>query len=127
MVDAPAVADRLAEALDRFLPADTPVRQALRRLVADEVRVSGCPNACSGHPAARLGIGCINQNVKGAIVPHARIFFGAQVVDDVPRLAEDETGVLHPIGALTAAVVKKLIEVAERGLEGAKDGSRTSA
>jgi sulfite reductase beta subunit-like hemoprotein len=115
LVDARSVADRLAEALDRYLPAATQERQALQRLVADEVRISGCPNACSGHPAARLGIGCVNQKVDGQIVPHARIFSGAGVEGGVPRLSEDETGALYDVGALVQAAVLRLAELAGAG------------
>ena len=99
MVDTPVMADRLAEALDRLLPEDPQKRQALQRWVADEVRISGCPNACSAHPAAQLGIGCINQKVDGAIVPHAHVYTGAGVTQGCPHLAKDETGICYPVDA----------------------------
>lgn len=99
MVDTPAVADRLAESLDRLLPDDPHKRQALQLWVADEVRISGCPNACSAHPAAQLGIGCLNQKADGAITPHAHIYTGAGVTQGLPHLATDETGICYPIDA----------------------------
>ena len=99
MVDAPAMADRLAEALDRLMPEDLHKRQALQRWVADEVRISGCPNACSAHPAAQLGIGCINQKVDGVIMPHAHVYTGAGVTQGRPHLAKDETGICYPVDA----------------------------
>jgi len=99
MVDTPAMADRLAEALDRLLPEDLHKRHALQRWVADEVRISGCPNACSAHPVAQLGIGCINQKVDGVIVPHAHVYTGAGVTHGRPHLAKDETNICYPIDA----------------------------
>jgi sulfite reductase beta subunit-like hemoprotein len=93
------MADRLAEALDRLMPEDLHKRQALQRWVADEVRISGCPNACSAHPAAQLGIGCINQKVDGVIVPHAHVYTGAGVTQGRPHLAKDETNICYPVDA----------------------------
>ena len=89
MVDAPAAADKIAAALDRYLPANTPDKIALLKAVADGLRLSGCPNSCAGHPAARIGVGCFNQNVDGVVQPFARVLTGAGVTDGVPHLAAD--------------------------------------
>ena len=109
MVDAPAMADRLAETLDRLMPEDLHKRQALQRWVADEVRISGCPNACSAHPAAQLGIGCINHKVDGVIVPHAHVFTGAGVTQGRPHLAKDETNICYPVDAWLEHVEKLIL------------------
>ncbi len=109
MVDAPAVADALAAELDRYLPADTEAKLALLRTSADGLRISGCPNACSGHPAACIGIGCLNQKVDGDIRPFGRVVTGAGVVDGVPQLSTsggDEPA--RPVPALVAAVLERL-------------------
>ena len=103
MVDAPAVADRLAAALDSYLPPDTPEKLALLRLVADNVRISGCPNSCAGHPAARIGVGCINLKVDGVIQPFARVVTGTGVTKGVPCLSAD--GENDPPQPLETAVV----------------------
>jgi sulfite reductase beta subunit-like hemoprotein len=87
MADAPAVGDRIAAELDRYLPADTPEKRALLRVAADDLRLSGCPNACSGHPAARIGVGCILQKADGEIRTFMHVLTGAGVTDGVPRLA----------------------------------------
>jgi sulfite reductase beta subunit-like hemoprotein len=117
MVDSPSVADCLAERLDRFLPADTPEKLALLRLAADDLRISGCPNACSGHPAARIGMGCINQKVNGMIQPYGRLFLGAGVTDGAPRLSTaDGEGKPEPVKALIEVVMKKMTALV--GLKG---------
>ena len=107
MVDSSAVADAIAKELDRYLPADTPEKVNLLRIVADEVRISGCPNACSGHPVARLGIGCVNQKIEGEIRPHAQLFCDAGVTNGQPRLAAASGGV-DPIEAIVAQVIDQL-------------------
>lgn len=89
MVDAPVISDKIAAALDRYLPADTAEKQALLKVVADGLRLSGCPNCCAGHPAARIGVCCVNQNVNGRIQPFARVLTGAGVTDGVPHLTAD--------------------------------------
>jgi sulfite reductase beta subunit-like hemoprotein len=103
MVDSPAVADRVAAELDAYLPADTPARLALLRLVTDDLRISGCPNSCAAHPSARFGLGCSNQKVDGAIQPFARVFYGAGVADGKPHLAaEREPAAPQPLDAAIA-------------------------
>jgi len=102
MVNAPAVADRLAEELDRYLPPDTPEKRALLKWVADDLRISGCPNSCAGHPAAKIGIGCINQKTEGEVVPFVRMFFGAGVTEGVPHLSEESESV--PMAPVSKAV-----------------------
>lgn len=100
MVDSHAVADGLAAQLDAFLPADTPEKLALLRLVADDLRISGCPNSCAAHRAARIGLGCFNQNVDSVIQPFARVFCGAGCTDGMPHLSvEREQAVPQPLDA----------------------------
>lgn len=112
MVDTPAVADQLAEKLDRYLPADTPDKIALLRVVADDLRISGCPNACSAHPAAKIGIGCVSQNVEGAVQPCGRLLSGAGVTDGVPHLSAGGADKPLAVDALVSAAVGKLKELA---------------
>ena len=108
MADAPTVADRLADALDRHVPADTAARLALLRLVADGLRVSGCPNACAGHPCARIGVACLNQKVEGKIVSFGRVFMGAGMANGALCLSTEEVGAAPlPLAALTEAVLAK--------------------
>jgi len=104
MADASAVADALADALDAYLPPDTPERLALFRLVTDGLRVSGCPNSCSGHPASRVGVGCVNQRVGEVVRPFARIFSGSGADGEVPRLCGCETALLPLDEAVRATV-----------------------
>lgn len=108
MVDAPTVGDAITRELDRYLPADTPAKRNLLRIVADEVRISGCPNACSGHPLARLGIGCILQKEGSEIRPYAHVLVDAGVTQGAPHLATDETGERYSIEVLVPKVVNRL-------------------
>lgn len=113
MVDSPAVAERLAVALDRYLPPDTPEKRALLRLVTDELRISGCPNSCASHHTARLGIGCLNQKVDGEVQPFARLFTGAGVRDGVPHFSKEaDPARLIPVAELAEVVIAELLKIA---------------
>lgn len=67
--DSPRIGERLAHALDAYLPANTPQRQALARLLTTEVRISGCPNSCTAHPAAKFGFQCRKLGGQDVLVP----------------------------------------------------------
>ena len=67
--DSPRIGERLARALDAWLPADTPERRALARIVTTEVRISGCPNSCTAHPAAKFGFQCRKLGGQDVLIP----------------------------------------------------------
>jgi len=113
MVDSPAVGNRIAAALDRYLPADTPEKLRLLRLATDDLRVSGCPNSCASHHSARIGVACFNQKVDGEIRPFARLLTGADVVDGEPRISQElEPGRLIAVEELADIVVDELLKLA---------------
>ena len=67
--DSPRIGERLAHALDAYLPANTPERRTLARLVTTEVRISGCPNSCTAHPAAKFGFQCRKLGGQDVLIP----------------------------------------------------------
>ena len=67
--DSPRIGERLATALDGYLPANTPQRRILARLITTEVRISGCPNCCTAHPAAKFGFQCRKLGGQDVLVP----------------------------------------------------------
>lgn len=67
--DSPRIGERLAHALDAHLPANTPERRRLARLVTTEVRISGCPNSCTAHPAAKFGFQCRKLGGQDVLIP----------------------------------------------------------
>ena len=79
MADTPAVGDVIAAELDRYLPPDTPEKLSLLKVLANEVRLSGCPNACAGHPAAQLGVECVKRREGDAVETLGVLFAGAGV------------------------------------------------
>lgn len=67
--DSPSIGAKLAQALDAYLPANTPTRQALAKILTTEVRISGCPNCCTAHPAAKFGFQCRKLGGQDVLVP----------------------------------------------------------
>ena len=89
MADAPAVGDLIASELDRYLPPDSPEKMRLLNVVADGLRISGCPNACAGHPAAPIGIECLKRREGESLMTVGCLFAGAGLGQHgAPRLSE---------------------------------------
>ncbi len=112
IADTPVVADMLAVALDAQEVTDDDEYVALRRLVADEVRLSGCPNSCAGHQAARLGVACFKQRVNGVLETVGKIFTGAGIVENTPRLSEPLSAEYLPLEEVVAQSVRLLRRMA---------------
>ncbi|OQA29988.1 MAG: Sulfite reductase (NADPH) hemoprotein beta-component [Verrucomicrobia bacterium ADurb.Bin345] len=113
VAEAPAVADVIAAELDRYLPPDTPAKMSLLRAVADELRISGCPNACSGHPAAKFGIQCLKRREGEEIKTFGLLFAGAGIgADGRARLSAPLTGEPVPLERLA----QKVAELVARGV-----------
>lgn len=56
VTDAPAVGRAVAAYFDaKWRPLDTPEKIAVARALLDDVRISGCPNACTCQPLAAFG------------------------------------------------------------------------
>ena len=87
VLPAPALADTLAGHLDRLLPADTPEKVTLLRRITDDIRISGCLNSCSGHPAARFGFQGVKQRVGDKVEDVLLPFTGRSVEPDALRLS----------------------------------------
>ena len=113
IAESPAVADVIAAELDRFLPPDTPEKLSLLKVMADELRISGCPNACSGHPAAKIGIQCLKRREGEEIKTLGLLFAGAGIgADGWARLSEPLTGEPVPLEQLA----QKVMELVTRGV-----------
>ncbi len=108
MADAPRIGDRIAAALDAaLLPADTPEKRAMLRLALGGIRISGCFNACAGHPAAAIGIGCLLRKIDGEVRAFGRILTGARTADGRVFLSEPVTEEI-PEEQLPEAVLERL-------------------
>ena len=107
IADSPAVGDLIAAELDRFLPPDTEDKLRLLRLAADDLRISGCPNACAGHPAARIGIECLKRREGENLLTLGVLFGGAGLGEQGQvRLSERQPGGPVPLAKLAQKVLE---------------------
>ena len=56
ILNSPAIADTISVEMDKMLPPDTPEKIEILKILTDHLRISGCPNSCAGHPAAKIGL-----------------------------------------------------------------------
>lgn len=108
IVDSPRVADSIAPLLDPYLPPDTPEKLKLLKRLSDEVRISGCLNACSAHPAAQIGIECLKRRVGEEVQVFGAFYAGAGDGDGegAPGLSARLPGDALPLGQLAQKVLE---------------------
>ncbi|MDD5217094.1 MAG: nitrite/sulfite reductase, partial [Candidatus Omnitrophica bacterium] len=82
------------------------------------IKISGCPNSCSQHPVAVLGLQGLARRVGERMVPYYRIFAGGTVVEGQSKLA-GEMG-MAPARNIPRLVVDFLKE-AEKSLPAYRD------
>ncbi len=87
ILSAPLLADTIADHLDPLLPADTPGKLKMLRLITDDIRISGCPNSCSAHPTAWLGFQGLKRKVGEKVEDVVLPFSGRCLQPDSLRLS----------------------------------------
>ena len=88
VLDPSPVGAAVASRLDRLF-AETPgLDPALRVRALDGIRISGCPNTCSAHAAARIGMQGQKAKIDGVLQPVYKVF--ARPAGDPLALAEPE-------------------------------------
>jgi len=106
---APILADAIADHLDPLLPADTPEKLKVLRLITDDIRISGCPNSCSAHPTAWLGFQGLKRKVGEKVEDVVLPFCGRCLQPDSLRLSTcSETTPFITVDGLPAAVAEAL-------------------
>ena len=70
------MADKIATELDQLLPLGAPNRNQLLQKIITGIKISGCPNACSAHPAAAIGIQGQKAKIDGTLTDVWKIFLG---------------------------------------------------
>jgi sulfite reductase beta subunit-like hemoprotein len=79
ILDSQSISKSISEELD-VLFIKYPERKAeLMPVILDSIRISGCPNACGGHPAAVLGLQGMKKSVDGNLQPFLKVYAGADL------------------------------------------------
>ena len=74
VLDAPAAADAIGRCLDEYFLENPELKAELTGPILDAIRISGCPNSCSGHPAAAIGLQGMKRKFDAEPEPAYRFF-----------------------------------------------------
>lgn len=87
ILKSPDIADAVAVEMDKLLPVDTPEKVKILRTLTDCVRISGCPNSCAGHPAAKIGLQGQKKRIGEAAEDVCLFFTGLSTDESDLRLS----------------------------------------
>lgn len=79
ILDSQSISKSIAEELDALFTKHPEKKAELMPLILDSIRISGCPNACGGHPAAVLGFQGMKKNIDGNMLPFLKVYTGADL------------------------------------------------
>jgi sulfite reductase beta subunit-like hemoprotein len=74
--DAPSLADKLAADLDSHFENDPEARASLILRIMKDLRISGCPNSCSGHLVSQIGAQGLKRKIEDVLTEGAVVFSG---------------------------------------------------
>lgn len=103
ILDSTDIADAVARELDALFQSLPEVSCRERSEITGSIRISGCPNACSCHPAAGLGFEGLKRDFGKGLEPCFRVYRGGCSKGADSRLAVADKKLL-PATALTEFV-----------------------
>jgi sulfite reductase beta subunit-like hemoprotein len=104
ILDSAKFASELSRSLDIFFEEFPNVSMQDKLQVINSIRISGCPNSCSGHPAVPLGFEGLKRNIDGQFEPCFRVFVGGCLEGEKSRLAVAKENFYVPAKHLQAFV-----------------------
>jgi sulfite reductase beta subunit-like hemoprotein len=87
ILNSPVIADAISSELDKILPPDTPEKIEILRTLTDNLRISGCPNSCAGHPAAKIGLQGQKKRINDKSEDVCLLFTGLSTDENALRLS----------------------------------------
>ncbi|MCD6188081.1 MAG: nitrite/sulfite reductase [Desulfuromusa sp.] len=90
IADAPALSDMIAAALDEYFTEypDKKPKEVLS--ILQELKISGCPNTCSGHIVSKIGLQGMKKRVNEVLTEGAFLYTGGNADQDDACLASSE-------------------------------------
>lgn len=76
VIDSLSLAEKLAVDLDRRFESNPDAKAEIMPFILKELKISGCPNSCSGHPASKVGVQGIKRKIEGVLKEGGIIFSG---------------------------------------------------
>jgi sulfite reductase beta subunit-like hemoprotein len=114
ILNSPDIADIIADKLDTLLPADTPNKIRLLKIVTNDLRISGCPNGCSGHHLAAIGIEGQKKRIDEILTDVGLIYSGCSANPAAPQLASTGTENQYiKVSELPDFILSRLVPLSE--------------
>ncbi len=85
------IADAVGAEMDKLLPPDTPEKVEILRTLTDQIRISGCPNSCAGHPSAQIGLQGQKKRIGEKVEDVCLFFTGLSADENTLRLSSPAT------------------------------------
>ncbi|RLB70136.1 MAG: hypothetical protein DRH07_09235 [Deltaproteobacteria bacterium] len=104
IADAPALSDMMAATLDKYFTEYPDKKPNEIHSILQEFKISGCPNACSGHIVSKIGLQGMKKRVNEVLTEGAFLYTGGKAVQNDACLANSDKEFL-PIDQI-AQVVK---------------------
>ena len=109
ILDSQAISKSISEELDALFIKYPERKAKLMPVILDSIRISGCPNACGGHPAAVLGFQGIKKSIDGNLQPFLKVYASADLRNG--RLSEPVTEIpAGKAGEFVGKIICKFIE-----------------
>ncbi len=74
ILDSPSLGKDIGAGLDEYFSGKIDFRGEVAAKVLDMIKISGCPNSCAGHPAARIGMQGRKKKIDGKLEAVYKIF-----------------------------------------------------
>jgi sulfite reductase beta subunit-like hemoprotein len=114
ILNSPDIADIIADKLDTLLPADAPNKIRLLKIVTNDLRISGCPNGCSGHHLAAIGIEGQKKRIDEILTDVGLIYSGCSANPAAPQLASTGTENQYiKVSELPDFILSRLVPLSE--------------
>ena len=109
ILDSQAISKSISEELDALFSRHPDKKAAFMPVILDSIRISGCPNACGGHPAAVLGFQGMKKSVDGNMLPFLKVYTGADLQNGKLSIPSTEIPA-EKVGEFVGKIICKFIE-----------------
>ncbi len=79
ILDSTSVSDSVAVELDKLYSGRPENRARDLISILNSIKISGCPNACGGHPSAKIGLQGMKKSVDGKLLPYLKVYRNADL------------------------------------------------
>jgi len=87
IADSPALSDQIAETLDEYFKYNPEKRTKSVLPILRKIKISGCPNACSGHAVSKIGLQGMKKRIDDILTEGALLYTNGKTCQNEACLA----------------------------------------